>query len=74
MPFVRITIVREALAADPRGKKAAMSSKIAAAISSATGLPEGEISIVFDEVAASDWYVGSQNVESLRFSGGDGGG
>lgn len=72
MPFVRITIVREAIADDPRGKKAAISNKVAAAISHATNLPETEISIVFDEVAAADWYVGSQDVESLRLRGGDG--
>ncbi len=66
MPFVRITIVRETLADDPSGKKAAMSSKVAAAICEATGLPERDISIVFDEVDARDWYVGNSNVESLR--------
>lgn len=66
MPFVRITIVRETLADDPSGKKAVMSSKVAAAISEATGLPERDISIVFDEVDAGDWYVGSSNVETLR--------
>ncbi|MGJ7040346.1 4-oxalocrotonate tautomerase [Shinella sp. BE166] len=67
MPFVRITIVRETLADDPSGKKAAISSKIAAAIAEATGLPEREISIVFDEVDARNWYVGSTDVETLRF-------
>jgi len=67
MPFVRITIVRETLADDPKGKKAAISAKVAAAISEATRLPEHEISIVFDEVAAVDWYVGTKDVESLRF-------
>ena len=67
MPFVRITIVRETLADDPSGKKAAISSKVAAAIAEATGLPEHEISIVFDEVDARNWYVGRTDVETLRF-------
>lgn len=68
MPFVNIRIVREVLAADPAGKKAAIGSKVAAAISDATGLPAREVSIVFDEVAARDWYVGADSVEKLRFS------
>lgn len=67
MPFVRITIVRETLADDPSGKKAAVSSKVAAAIAEVTGLPEREISIVFDEVDARNWYLGSTDVEALRF-------
>lgn len=69
MPFARITIVREAIAADPTGKKAQISRKVAAAIAEATGLPEAEISIVFDDVAAADWYVGANSVQSLRFAG-----
>jgi len=72
MPFVRITIVRETLADDPKGKKAAISAKIAAAISEATKLPQHEISIVFDEVAAANWYVGTSDVESMRFPGAKG--
>lgn len=67
MPFVRITIVRETLADDPSGKKAAVSSKVAAAIAEVAGLPEREVSIVFDEVDARNWYLGSTDVEALRF-------
>ncbi|MCO5066568.1 MAG: tautomerase family protein [Rhizobiaceae bacterium] len=67
MPFVRVTIVRETLADDPAGKKARVSRKIAEAISEATGLPQHEISIVFDEIDAANWYVGANDVETLRF-------
>lgn len=66
MPFVRITIVREVLADDPAGKKAAISGKVATAIAEATGLPEREVSVVFDEVDARDWYLGDTNIETLR--------
>ncbi|HEV7318942.1 MAG TPA: tautomerase family protein [Ensifer sp.] len=66
MPFVRITIVREVIADDPSAKKAAIGSKVTAAIAEATGLPEREISVVFDEVDARNWYVGSTDVETLR--------
>lgn len=55
MPFVRITIVREVLQSDPAGRKAAISAKVAGAIAEATGLPEHEVSIVFDEVEARNW-------------------
>ncbi|WP_077966101.1 tautomerase family protein [Ensifer adhaerens] len=66
MPFVRIAIVRETLADDPAAKKAEISSKVVAAIAEATGLPECDISVVFDEVEARNWYVGNTDVETLR--------
>ncbi|HEV7307164.1 tautomerase family protein [Ensifer sp.] len=66
MPFVRITIVREVLADDPSAKKASIATKVATAIAEATGLPEREISVVFDEVDARNWYVGYTDVETLR--------
>ncbi|MBV7522531.1 tautomerase family protein [Ensifer sp. ENS12] len=66
MPFVRITIVRETLADDPAAKKAAIRSQVTAAIAEATGLSEREISVVFDEVDASNWYVGRTDVGTLR--------
>ena len=68
MPFVRIVIVREILQSDPAGKKAAISAKVAGAIAEATGLPEHEISIVFDEVEARNWYVGRTDVATMRFN------
>ncbi|UTV41113.1 tautomerase family protein (plasmid) [Ensifer adhaerens] len=64
MPFVRITIVREVLGDDPSIKKAAIGSKVVTAIAEATGL--AEISVVFDEVDARNWYVGNTDVETLR--------
>lgn len=67
MPFVRIAIVREVLQSDPEGKKAAISAKVASAIADATGLPEHEVSIVFEEVEARNWYVGRTDVATTRF-------
>ena len=67
MPFVNIQIVKQTIAADPEGKKAEISGKIAAAISAATGLPEDQVWIVFDEVDAKDWFLGRDNVKKLRF-------
>ncbi|WP_457579462.1 tautomerase family protein [Ensifer adhaerens] len=66
MPFVRITIVREVLGDDPSVKKAAIASKVVTAIAEATGLAEREISVVFNEVDARNWYVGNTDVETLR--------
>lgn len=66
MPMVNIKIVREALAADPEAKKAAIAEKVAAAISTATGLPKTSVWVVFDEVAAKDWYVGDESVAAMR--------
>ncbi len=67
MPFVNIRIVKEAIAADPAGKKAAIGKEIAKVIAAQTGLPEADVWIVFEEVNARDWFLGSKDVETLRF-------
>lgn len=66
MPFVNIRLVREVIASDPEGKKAAMAEKIVAAITESTGLANDDVCIVFEEVAARDWFVGTSNVETRR--------
>jgi len=66
MPFVNIRIVREAIAADPAGKKASISKAVTDAITAATGLGKDHVWVVFEEVAARDWYVGDTDVETLR--------
>jgi 4-oxalocrotonate tautomerase len=67
MPFVSIRIVKQAIAADPAGKKAAISEKVTAAIAEATGLPQRDVWLVFDEVDAENWYLGENSVHKLRF-------
>ena len=66
MPFVNIQIVREAIASDPEGKKAAIAEKVTNAISEAAGVAKSDVWVVFEEVAARDWYVGPSSVEKLR--------
>lgn len=66
MPFVHIRIVKQVIAADPAGKKARIGKAIADVLSTETGLPKEEVSIVFDEVDAGDWFVGDVTVEALR--------
>jgi 4-oxalocrotonate tautomerase len=66
MPFVNIQLVKEVIAADPEGKKAVIARKVSAAIMEATGLGETDVWIVFEEVAARDWYLGPTNVETRR--------
>lgn len=66
MPFVNIRIVKEVIAADPKGKKTEISQAVTAAIVKATGLTQKDVWVVFEEVAARDWYVGETDVETLR--------
>jgi len=66
MPFVNIRIVREAIAGDPEGKKAAIAEKVTSAISEVTGLGRSDVWVVFEEVAARDWWLGPRNVETIR--------
>jgi 4-oxalocrotonate tautomerase len=67
MPFVNIRIVKEVIAADPAGKKAKISKAVTDAITAATGLGREDVWVVFEEVAARDWYLGDTDVETLRF-------
>jgi 4-oxalocrotonate tautomerase len=67
MPFVNIRIVRQAIAADPVGKKAAISQKVAAVIAEETGLPQSDVWTVFEEVEAENWFLGQNSVQKLRF-------
>jgi 4-oxalocrotonate tautomerase len=66
MPFVNIRIVKEVIASDPEGKKAAIADKVASAIHEVAGVGKSDIWVVFEEVAARDWYVGPTSVESKR--------
>jgi 4-oxalocrotonate tautomerase len=66
MPFVNIRIVREVIADDPEGKKAKIAKGVVATINQTTGIPENDVWVVFEEVAAKDWYVGPLSVETRR--------
>lgn len=66
MPFVNIRIVKEVIASDPEGKKAAIAEKVTNAIAEAAGLPRTDVWVVFEEVAARDWYLGPTSVETIR--------
>jgi 4-oxalocrotonate tautomerase len=67
MPFVNIRIVKEVIAADPAGKKADIAKSVTDAITKATGLADGDVWVVFEEVEARNWYLGPKDVETLRF-------
>jgi 4-oxalocrotonate tautomerase len=66
MPFVNIRLVKEVIADDPAGNKAAIAAQATAAITGATGLASNDVSVVFEEVAARDWFVGETDVETMR--------
>lgn len=66
MPFINIRIVKEVIAEDPTGKKASIAAAVTAAINKATSVPTDDIWVVFEEVAAADWYVGSRSVAERR--------
>jgi 4-oxalocrotonate tautomerase len=66
MPFVNIRLVKEVIADDPEGKKAAIARRVSAAITETTGLSDSDVWVVFEEVAAKDWYVGPTSVEERR--------
>jgi 4-oxalocrotonate tautomerase len=70
MPFVNIRLVKEVIADDPSAKKARIAKNVVAAITEATGLTKDDVWVVFEEVAAKDWFVGPTSVADLRKAAG----
>jgi 4-oxalocrotonate tautomerase len=66
MPFVNIRIVKEVIADDPVGKKAAITEQVTTAIASQAGIPKDAVWVVFEEVSEQDWFVGQKRVKELR--------
>jgi 4-oxalocrotonate tautomerase len=62
MPFVSIQILR----GHPQERKEEMARRVTAAVSELAQLPPEAVWVVFDEVAAEDWYVGSERVSELK--------
>jgi 4-oxalocrotonate tautomerase len=62
MPFVNIQILK----GHPQNLKDKMSRRVTAAIAELAGLPKEAVWVVFDEVAAEDWYVGATRVSVLK--------
>jgi len=62
MPFVNIRLVE----GRSQQLKDEMSKRVTAAISEVLQLPKDDIWVVFEDVPAGDWYVGSTTVAELR--------
>lgn len=62
MPFVNIQILK----GHPQARKDEISRRVTDAISELAMLPKDAIWVVFDEVAAEDWYVGATRVSILK--------
>ncbi len=64
MPFVSIKI----LAGHPQQRKDEISLRVTNAISEVAQLPKEAVWVVFEEVTAEDWYVGSRSVAEIKKS------
>lgn len=62
MPFVNIQILK----GHPQERKDEIANRVTAALSELAQLPKEAIWVVFDEVAAEDWYVGAERVSELK--------
>ena len=62
MPFVSIKI----LAGHPQERKDEISHRVTDAISEVAQLPKEAVWVVFEDVAAEDWYVGSRSVAEIK--------
>jgi phenylpyruvate tautomerase PptA (4-oxalocrotonate tautomerase family) len=66
MPIVNVSIVREAIADDPEGIKAAITKGITEAVADAVGFDVDATWVVFNEVAETDWFLGQKRVKEFR--------
>jgi 4-oxalocrotonate tautomerase len=62
MPFVNIRLV----GGRSQEQKDEISKRVVDAISDVLELPKDDIWVVFEDVPAGDWYVGSTTVAALR--------
>ncbi|HET9936459.1 MAG TPA: 4-oxalocrotonate tautomerase family protein [Methyloceanibacter sp.] len=62
MPFVNIQI----LEGHPQERKDEMARRVVAAVSELAQLPPEAVWVVFDELPATDWYVGNTRVDILK--------
>jgi len=62
MPFVSVKILK----GHPQERKDEISRRVTEAISEVASLPKDAIWVVFEDVEAEDWYVGSERVSELK--------
>ena len=62
MPFVNIRILK----GHPQERKDEIARRITDAISEVAKLPKEAVWVVFEDVAAEEWYVGSTPVSELK--------
>ena len=62
MPFVSIRLIE----GRSQQQKDEISERVVDAISGVLQLPKDDIWVVFEDVPASDWYVGKTSVAALR--------
>ena len=62
MPFVNIQILK----GHPQARKDEISRRVTEAISEVAQLPKQAIWVVFEDVAAEDWYVGATPVSEMK--------
>lgn len=66
MPFVNIRILDDVLGDGAEEKKANISRVVTEALSTAAGIPEDYVWVVFEDVPAAEWYVGGKSVAASK--------
>ena len=65
MPFVNIRI----LAGHSQKRKDEISRRVTAAVSEVAEVPAEAVWVVFEDVAAEDWFVGGRSVSDIKKQG-----
>jgi len=62
VPFVNIRILK----GHPQGRKDEIARRVTDAISEIAKVPKQAVWVVFEDVAAEEWYVGSTPVSEMQ--------
>jgi 4-oxalocrotonate tautomerase len=62
MPFVNIQILK----GHPQKRKDEIARRVVATVSELAQLPPEAVWVVFDELPATDWYVGNTRVDIMK--------
>jgi 4-oxalocrotonate tautomerase len=62
MPFVTIRILK----GHSQQRKQEIAQRVVAAVSEVAELPKDAVWVVFEDVAAEDWFLGERSVRDIR--------
>ena len=66
MPLVKINSVAGNLGDDAEAGKKTIATKVSQVLADEMGISTSDVWVVFEDIDAADWFVGSDSVRELR--------